>query len=310
MMFSLAVALGCDLFDSAAYALYARKGRYLTPLGTRRLETLSHLPCSCPVCQRRDADELKEMLKGERVKALTEHNLHVTMTEIATVKQAIAEGDLWGLMEARARGHPALESALRRLYAYRGDLEKTSPAYKGRGMFYFGSSGLARPEITRHLRRLETQFLPTVTHGKLLLVSAPRRRPFSQTNEFKALRRALDEGLGEAVEGLHVCFYAAPFGVVPIGLAETYPLSQFEVAEPLDAETLEFTAENVGSFIAKSSLCGVVLYTGTGKLDEYVEAECRKVCEVAKKDLTVVVESDQWEKGALDRLVAALKGEP
>ncbi len=32
-MFSLAVALGCDLFDSAAYALFARQDRYLTESG-------------------------------------------------------------------------------------------------------------------------------------------------------------------------------------------------------------------------------------------------------------------------------------
>lgn len=310
MMFSLAVALGCDLFDSAAYALYARKGRYLTPLGTRRLENLSYLPCSCPVCRKHDAGELKAMLKGERVKALTEHNLHVTMAEIETVKQAIAEGDLWGLMEARARGHPALGSALRRLYDYRYDLEKASPAYKGRGVFFFGSVGLARPQITRHLRRLETQFSPSVAHDKLILASAPGRRPFSQPREYKSLRSAVEEGLGEAAEDAHICFYAAPFGVVPVELAETYPLSQFEVAEPLDEETLEFTAGNVGTFVAKSSCAVVVLYAGIDPLDEMVEASCREVCEEAKKDLTVVVESNQWEKGALDRLVAALKGEP
>ena len=34
MMFALAVALGCDLFDSAAYALYAKDGRYITVNGT------------------------------------------------------------------------------------------------------------------------------------------------------------------------------------------------------------------------------------------------------------------------------------
>jgi len=226
------------------------------------------------------------------------------------VKQAIAEGDLWGLMEARARGHPALESALRRLYYYREDLEKTSPAYKGRGVFFFGSVGLARPEITRHLRRLETQFRPSVAHGKLLLASAPGRRPFSQTREYKSLRSAVDEGLGEAAEeDAHVCFYAAPFGVVPVELAETYPLSQFEVAEPLDGETLEFTAGSVGAFVARSSCIEVVLYAGIDPLDEKVEAKCREVCEETKKDLTVVVESKQWEKEALDRLVAALKGE-
>jgi 7-cyano-7-deazaguanine tRNA-ribosyltransferase len=297
MMFSLAVALGCDLFDSAAYALYAREGRYLTPLGTRRLENLSYLPCSCPVCRRHNADEFKEMLKGERVKALTEHNLHVTMAEIETVKQAVAEG-------------ATLESALRRLYAYRDDLEKASPAYKGRGMFYFGPSGLARPQITRHLRRLETQFLPFVTHSKLLLVSAPSRRPFSQTREYKALKSAVDEGLGKAAEDLQICFYAAPFGVVPVELAETYPLSQFEVSEPLDVETLEFAAENVGSFVAKSSCREVALYAGTDPLDEVVEAKCREVCEGDKKELTVAVESNPWRKEALERLVAALKGEP
>ncbi|TKX83120.1 tRNA-guanine transglycosylase, partial [Halorubrum sp. SS5] len=38
MMLALAVAAGCDLFDSAAYALMARDGRYLTVSGTEHLE--------------------------------------------------------------------------------------------------------------------------------------------------------------------------------------------------------------------------------------------------------------------------------
>ncbi|MDM7911794.1 MAG: tRNA guanosine(15) transglycosylase TgtA [Methanotrichaceae archaeon] len=45
MIFALAAAMGCDLFDSAAYALYARQGRYLTPRGTWRLEEMKYLPC-------------------------------------------------------------------------------------------------------------------------------------------------------------------------------------------------------------------------------------------------------------------------
>ncbi|MFB6197419.1 MAG: tRNA guanosine(15) transglycosylase TgtA, partial [Halobacteriaceae archaeon] len=49
-MFSLAVAIGCDLFDSAAYALYARDDRYLTVRGTQHLEDLDYLPCACPTC--------------------------------------------------------------------------------------------------------------------------------------------------------------------------------------------------------------------------------------------------------------------
>ncbi len=49
-MFSLAVALGCDLFDSAAYVLYAREGRYMTENGTWRLGEMDYFPCSCSRC--------------------------------------------------------------------------------------------------------------------------------------------------------------------------------------------------------------------------------------------------------------------
>ena len=59
MTFALAVAAGCDLFDSAAYALYARDDRYLTVSGTDHLEDLEYLPCACPVCADHTADSLR-----------------------------------------------------------------------------------------------------------------------------------------------------------------------------------------------------------------------------------------------------------
>ena len=37
-------------------------------------------------------------------------------------------------------------------------------------------------------------------------------------------------------------FTAAPFGVVPLEFDEVYPLSQHEVALPLDAGTVEYVA--------------------------------------------------------------------
>jgi len=49
--FSLAVACGCDLMDSAAYILFARENRYFTlSTGTRKLEELEEFPCHCPIC--------------------------------------------------------------------------------------------------------------------------------------------------------------------------------------------------------------------------------------------------------------------
>jgi len=306
MMFSLAVALGCDLFDSAAYALYAKAGRYLTTLGTMKLKDLSYLPCSCPICRKYGADELKGMFKGERVKALTEHNLHVTMAEMETVKQSIVEGTLWELMEARSRGHPALASAMKGLYKHRGFLERGSPSYKGRGVFIFDSVGLARPEVTRHLRRLE-QFIPSVRQNNLVLISAPPKRPYNKTQEYKSLARRLKKELGDDSERVQICFYSAPFGVTPAELSETYPLSQYEISDPPDIETFVFTAENVATFVAEADCKNVTLVRGDDELDRWVTARCEDVCEEKGREIEVISRPDAWSEETIDELLSILK---
>ena len=70
MTFALAVAAGCDLFDSAAYALYARDDRYLTVAGTDRLGDLDYLPCACPVCSDFTAGSLRALPDDERERRL------------------------------------------------------------------------------------------------------------------------------------------------------------------------------------------------------------------------------------------------
>jgi len=307
MMFSLAVALGCDMFDSAAYAIYARKDRYLTARGTMRLRNLSYLPCSCPVCRRHDAGDLKEMLKGDRVRALTEHNLYVSMAEMDAIKQAISEGALWELLEARSRAHPALASALKRLTIYRDALERDSPSYKGRGLFIFDSAGLARPEVSRHIRRMETNYHPPMDVDRLLLVSAPAVRPFNRSPQYHRLWRIVDEASVSALSSVHICFYAAPFGVVPVELSETYPLSQFEAVDPLDRETLEFAAAQVRRYVEAGSYSEVILHRGVDDLDGLVEDRCREACMKTGRLLTVVSDPKPWGDKALTRLVALLK---
>ncbi|MDP3484280.1 MAG: tRNA guanosine(15) transglycosylase TgtA, partial [Methanobacteriaceae archaeon] len=94
MIFALAVAMGCDLFDSAAYILYAEDDRFLTVSGTYKLENLVEMPCSCPVCIEYTPDELRKMEKSERKVLIAQHNLHVSFAEIRMIKQAIAEGNL------------------------------------------------------------------------------------------------------------------------------------------------------------------------------------------------------------------------
>ncbi|MCQ2738354.1 MAG: tRNA guanosine(15) transglycosylase TgtA, partial [archaeon] len=70
MIFALAVAMGCDLFDSAAYILYAEDDRFLTTRGTIKLENLVEMPCSCEVCSKYTPDDLRAMDKEERTQLI------------------------------------------------------------------------------------------------------------------------------------------------------------------------------------------------------------------------------------------------
>ncbi|MDK2782257.1 MAG: 7-cyano-7-deazaguanine tRNA-ribosyltransferase, partial [Archaeoglobi archaeon] len=125
MVLSLAVALGCDLFDSAAYALYARDDRYLTEYGTLHLSELKYFPCSCPVCSSHTPEELRK--SDEKFRLLSLHNLYVTFEELRRIKQAIEEGSLAELLEARVRSHPSLLDAFRELLKHSEFIEKYDP---------------------------------------------------------------------------------------------------------------------------------------------------------------------------------------
>ena len=133
MMFSLAVALGCDIFDSAAYALFARNGRYMTTQGTAKIEDLEYFPCSCPACHKKTPDDVKKFLLMDRDRFLASHNLHTCMGELQTIKQAIVDGRLWELVETRSRAHPALHTAFKRLLTYAENLEEGTPVRKKKG---------------------------------------------------------------------------------------------------------------------------------------------------------------------------------
>ena len=157
-MFSLAVALGCDLFDSAAYALYAREDRYMTENGTKRVAELDYFPCCCPRCAVETPKSLIKKPKEEREVFLAEHNLYVCAAEIRRIKQAIREGRLWEHTEMRVHGHPALLSALKKLRSHADLLETYSPTVKSSGFFYFDSVGLVRPEITHYRKHLTERY--------------------------------------------------------------------------------------------------------------------------------------------------------
>jgi len=152
--FSIAVALGCDLFDSAAYALYAQGGRYMTENGTKRLEELEYLPCSCPVCNKHGTG-LKELPEEKRIKELARHNLYVTNEELNRVKEAIREGSLWELLSIRTRAHPALLDGLRSMLKHKRWLAKFDPIRKRSAFHSLGFEAKHRTEVVNVRSRVK-----------------------------------------------------------------------------------------------------------------------------------------------------------
>lgn len=159
MMLSLYVLLGCDLFDSAAYVLYARDNRYLTESGTKKLDEMQYFPCRCPICTAYTPKQMMALPDHERTRLLALHNLHVTYAEFERIKQAIHEGSLWDFVEMRVRGHPKLYHAYKTIEKYKDFIGTRDPLIKRTTEFYTGPESSSRPVFATALERAD-QRLP------------------------------------------------------------------------------------------------------------------------------------------------------
>ena len=165
---ALAVALGCDTFDSASYILFARRGRYMSSSGVSLLESMGSLPCSCPVCSKTSVKELLESGHAERTKKLALHNLHVLRAEVESCKEAISEGTLWDLVVQRSMAHPMLRRAVPVLVEHAGLLAEGTPAIKDRGLFLRDEYDLRRPELLNSKAMLERSLKRSASKAVLL----------------------------------------------------------------------------------------------------------------------------------------------
>ena len=245
MIFALAVAMGCDLFDSAAYILYAEDDRLLSTRGTFKLENLQEMPCSCEVCSKYTPDDLRAMPKKQRRDLIAQHNLHVSFAELRLIRQAIYEGSLMELVEERCRAHPALLDAVRQLSNYTEDLEKYDPRSKKSAFFYTGAESLGRSEVLRHQQKMME-----MPKKRDLVVLPPSRKPYSKfisgkLGEFYVYgnRGRFDE------ENTDFMVLDVPFGLIPLEVDELYPLSQSATPKIRDRDSLEFINQFFSEFI-------------------------------------------------------------
>ncbi|PKK85795.1 MAG: tRNA-guanine(15) transglycosylase [Thermoplasmata archaeon HGW-Thermoplasmata-1] len=267
LVFPMAAALGCDFFDSSAYAKYAKDGRMIFPDGTAHLNDLSESPCACPVCSAHSPDGLRKLPERQRERLLAEHNLYVTFAEIRRVRQAIREGSLWELVEERAQAHPSLIDALRVIEGEKEWLERYEPLSKGRSLFYKGRYTIHRPIFHRYAARLLERYEPQPQPNAVVFDEG--RKPYAR-NRLSEMNSVLESAPASFV-------VRSAFGPVPIELDEMYPCGQSVFPETTDAETQGHAS---GAFEAfeKAKLCGknVVGWAGRATADRLVCDDCGK----------------------------------
>ncbi|NLX47452.1 MAG: tRNA guanosine(15) transglycosylase TgtA [Euryarchaeota archaeon] len=231
MLFALAVLLGCDMFDSASYAKFARDDRFMFLEGTFRIQDMKALECNCPACTGHDLEEVRALPPAKRTALIARHNLWTSKMELERVKRAIMEGDLWELVERRCRSHPALLDALRGIGKHQHFLERYEPLSRDHALFYTGAETFNRPAFLRFRKRLIERYEHPATEVGMTFEEP--EKPYSRT-----LRPAMDSIL--AISDAHFQVIS-PFGPVPIELDEVYPISQSLFPKDRDQQTRERT---------------------------------------------------------------------
>jgi 7-cyano-7-deazaguanine tRNA-ribosyltransferase len=226
--FSLAVACGCDLMDSAAYVLFAKDNRYFTlSTGTRNLEELDEFPCHCPVCCEYEPKEVKKFDDDLRTELLAKHNLYLSFSELRTIRQAIKEGNLWELVEQRIRNHPSLVDAFGLIKSNLELFEKHEKLYKPKGRLFSSQESIDRPLLHRYDLRVESNYRVPPEVKYLIILPELDVKGYQSPS----IRNWLEE-IGDNTiiprEFLHVAFVSDFFGILPLDLNSTFPMGQFE----------------------------------------------------------------------------------
>jgi 7-cyano-7-deazaguanine tRNA-ribosyltransferase len=232
LIFPIAVALGCDFFDSAAYAKYAQDKRLLFPWGTEKLEDITELFCSCPICSNYTIAELKKLEEKQMIREIAKHNLYISFAEIKKIRNSIRNGSLWELVERRANSNPYLLKALSELSQEKNKiwLEQYEPISKNKALFYTGNHTIHRPLIYRSHNRLLDRYKSLY---KIAVVFPEGNKPYSRfySNQINEILKKIKK--------INILINSN-IGPIPIELDETYPFAQSIFPEKTDDETEKY----------------------------------------------------------------------
>ncbi|MFX1554055.1 MAG: tRNA guanosine(15) transglycosylase TgtA [Promethearchaeota archaeon] len=231
--FSLAVACGCDMMDSAAYVLFAKENRYFTlSTGTRKLEELEEFPCNCPICCKYKPKEVLNLDKKLRTELLAKHNLYISFSELRTIRQAIKEGNLWELVEQRIRNHPGLVKASKLIKLYLPLFESQEKLYKMHGRLYSSPESIQRPLLYRYELKLKNNYR-VPEDAKFLVILPELDVKGDQSPSIKKWLEQLDTNSIIPRKFLHITFFSDFYGIIPLELSSSFPMGQYEAIMPI-----------------------------------------------------------------------------
>lgn len=218
--FAFAALFGVDLFDSAAYHKFARRGSLLFPEGTLDLAQVRESFCACRLCAERPLTELGGLPTIDRERAIARHNLWMCACEVRRVRQAIHSGTLWELAERRAAAHPALLAGLRAAVGGASSFLAVEP--DSRPSFReLSETSRGRPAVVKFLRRLDRW---RATRG-----------PYQTRPRTPLTSEALGDVPTHTPDRSPIDWQVpAPVGPVPLELSEVYPVGAWVGPEEFD----------------------------------------------------------------------------
>ena len=248
----LAVALGCDTFDSASYILYAKHDRIITEDGTRRLDELEYFPFDCEISQKFTPRELRELKKEERIDLIALFNLYTIKYEVNKVKQAIREGRLWEYVIKKSRAHPKLFETIQVLVDNSKEFIDTTPKFKEKAIFLFSPEDQFRPEILSfhsYVRNFKSK-------KKIVVITRDtNQKPAYVSNEYYSLRKKFKNP-----DSIQFCNYNQFLGIIPIEIADIFPASHYMmVRNDFNPKNFPMFEETWKKFFAKNNFDTVYL---------------------------------------------------
>ena len=283
---------GVDLVDTHRAVIDGTRGRYHTRSGSEPLESLSALPCACPVCQR-GIDEFDRT-------DCADHNVSLLRSTLALIRDRIRAGRLRDYLEGQVRHSPWMTACFRTFDQEHSYLEERAPLYRAATMAATTEDALDRVAVTRFTERVTEQYRNRFD-VPLVLVPCSASKPYSESKSHGHFRSAID------YRGHRVAL-SSPVGVVPQELELTYPAQHYDAAVSgrWTPGEIEFISDLLDRYLDRNRYDRIIAHVPAGGYREI----CERVASRRGVDVTYTVADHPTDDESLEALAAALADEP